>query len=335
MSNELDQEIIEEAKMFADSGMSKSELRKYLSNTNADLLCDERMLNQVIEFAFKEDSETSFLSLDDITDILQTFKSKLHNSRYKSISSFNGLRKGHVTSIMGYTGHGKTTYFYTLLIDIATSCKVLLYTTEETKKQAELKLNILAQKLLNIELAQKAISNIFILSDNDINLASTEKQTLECEFARIREELIKQKCFYFLFDNISTSFFSDFTPNMQKYAAKSIREIATDDNIGVLYLIHPKKGSGILTREIELDDVRGNVSFANMAEYTLILQTFYNIQPPKSFIKVAKARHHSKAQNRYYELNFEQYNEEFGFYTSDKEVSRAYFLECLDINKNN
>lgn len=152
---------------------------------------------------------------------------------------------------------------------------------------------------------------------------------------RIEEGILNRKPKIIFIDNITTSSVSDLSPREQRNAISGLRNLAQRYQIPIVLVAHPAKGSFHPGKELTQSDIRGNSSVMNMSSYIYVIQNCFNLSPIRTLLKVEKSRHHSEAQNTYYELFFKKLKNEQGFYERDETLCRSSFIQIIKENGKN
>jgi len=261
--------------------------------------------------AFLEDSE------------LEKTEKELNHQDFKSVfyhlNCHNGLRKGEVHLIIGPQGGSKSTLIKSWVLDlISNSKKTKIHCSEENWGKYVIGLNRVVRKSKpEAEDAEIALNRITGFSE--INM---DKEFRNNYWPLLKEKLIEDESEVFIIDNLTTSFLGMGTIPEQGKNAQNLKKIAEDLKIPVVVLCHTTKMANAETSVLRGEDVRGNASITNIASYSYVIQVLFHLTPTKTYLRVDKARYHSKANKKYFELIF---NEKYGVYTGD----RASSLESL------
>ena len=269
----------------------------------------------------------------DMDKINELNKKVIYPSRFLFLMCHYGLRVKELSVLLAPTGAGKSTLSKSITLEISENYPVLQYLTEEDPEMYGLLLNRTARKIYDGDKAARCLANIKTVSELEISYNGVGQQKVSEFKERIINYVKSNKVKAIIFDNFSTSVFSDVAPDIQAKAFKTLKEVAHSLNIAILVLIHPTKTASSTKHELCSEDIRGNSAIKNIASYIYILKNCFNLDPKRAFIKVEKARNHSRAAGKYFELEFEYLDQDLGYYKSDKFVSRDYALEFYKSNK--
>ena len=233
-------------------------------------------------------------------------------SRFKFINAHNGFRRGKMHVILGNPSSGKSTLTRSLMADAASNegVKILLHLSEETEIDYKTEIAKLGR-------VGDALANVDIVSE----LGYYKKS--QCVLTDL-EKLIKENEYDIVFlDNITTS--ATYKEYLQQEATQRIlKQIAIDWNIALIVVAHTGKEINSSTnRLINVNDVRGSRSLANLAEFWYTLQNFVESENIHPTVHLEKHRGYNPGCKFYY-LN---YNPKYMSYTGDNELNFEAFNE--------
>lgn len=228
------------------------------------------------------------------SDIIQFLSQYEHFSGYKSntFQFFNeklkGLRTGEFTILTGETGCGKTTFLTQLSLDFLEQRIPTLWGSFEIKndKLASLFLMQLAHK----DLRQKPINEIEYYSDQFEKLPLFllkfhGAQTIDDIMNSINFAVLNNDIQIIVLDNLQ--FMTGHNPKQNKFDIQDeiihkLRLFATDKNVHIFLVIHPKKTDEAL----RITSIFGTGKASQEADNIMIIQNFKGLR----IIEIAKNR---------------------------------------------
>lgn len=233
-------------------------------------------------------------------------------SRFKFINAHNGFRRGKMHVMLGNPSSGKSTLTRSLMADAAGNkgVKILLHLSEETEidYKAELsKLGKVGEALENVDI----VSELGYYKDSECILTDLEKLINENEYDIV------------FLDNITTSStYKDYL--QQEKTQKKLKQLAIDHNLALVIIAHTgKEINSSTSRLINVNDVRGSRSLANLAEFWYTLQNFVDGESIHPTVHIEKHRGYSPRCKFYYL----SYNKKYMSYTEDNELKFEAFNE--------
>lgn len=91
--------------------------------------------------------EGSYISPNEIDLANELNLSQDFFARYYSLLKHRGFRKGCLHTLVGFSGHGKSSLLRTWILDAASTGKVLVLLTEEDIKQYQIELNLICEEV--------------------------------------------------------------------------------------------------------------------------------------------------------------------------------------------
>jgi len=260
-------------------------------------------------------SESGLITKQDEFDAAMAKDIKLMNSSLNSLNDLGVAPIGELTTITGPKGNGKSAFVKTILTEACTqNVKTLIILSEEKILQYKMPIAEVIRRVTDKDTANNKLSHLTFTTmidykKNELNIES---------IITYLTEMIKVKNIEFIiFDNFTTSFFGQQSPEKQAIAISKFRKLASDNNIGLLIVFHTIKGANPYERLLDGEDVRGNATSTNTAACNYVLTTFFKCSPPRAFLHIDKARYNSKLNKTYWELNF---HNETGIYVEDIKV---------------
>jgi len=229
------------------------------------------------------------------------------------LNAHNGLRRKSMHLLLGTTGGGKSTMVRTLLRDIIFNPKndaqVSVWLSEEST--ADYKSQV-----------------AYGLPSHD-RLLKTQLMS-ELETQRVSELLFREWLDMFrpdvlIFDNITTSqLYNDKTAKEQAAFVMLIKKLTVEYNMATLLVAHTDaKATDTMGRLINLNDVRGSKSIANLVEFAYVLQRFEIGTNYFSSLRVEKHRS-QELKHKLFSLN---YNKELRSFVNDLPIQFEKFKE--------
>ena len=273
---------------------------------------------------------TAYLKKEERSEIKEILDSVKFPSRFNFLSDHKGLRTREISLLIAPKGGSKSTLVKTILSDLAASqkqCYVLL--SEEDPQSFLYALNQGFESMLSdASTSEKFLNNIFVQNQSEIPRGLTTSISGFINY--LREMVIALGIKAIIFDNISTSFLTRFRIDVQQQAIEELKELAIELDIAFLIVIHTAKGTNIQRNLFSGEDVRGNMASSNIASYIYALHTYFNCNPPRSFIYTDKARYHRQANKQVYELEFDN---KTGLFLKDKKSSYDTLLNMISNRK--
>jgi len=245
-----------------------------------------------------------------VLQVLREQQSVVHfESELKFIKQHNGLRPGEIHLILGPVGEGKTTLNRTIIIDFLVNNpteKILLWLSEETEAKYAAELS---RSLVN------HFERIEFVSERTMEGIDSEKTFFE----RMAQEIKSSGAKLVFFDNITTSKCYGNRKNAdQSRVADTFKKFAEKMDIAVMLIAHTKKGvhsgGGAL---IDSDDIRGDATIVNVAEFLYILQQFRCNDEKQGTIRITKHRGQDIENSTF----FLEYNRMGRFYCQARQVT--------------
>lgn len=232
------------------------------------------------------------------------------------LNAHNGLRRGSVHVILGTTGGGKSTLVRTLIRDLvftkSSDHHVAIWLSEEEVKDYR------AQAAYGMPSHDKLL-NTSALSELEID---------NCSEMYFFEWLEMIKPDVLIMDNITTSkFYNDRSvPDQGKFAMK-LKNMTKKLNMATIVIAHTDaKAHDSMGRLINLNDIRGSKSIANLCEFAYILQRFEVGETYFPTIRCVKHR----SQDLIHNLYFLEYDKRVRSFTGDKHLDFKKFKEMFN-----
>lgn len=303
-----------------------------ISHTKAIVLVDESttlkedelkpgQLGMIARYIYNNISLSSYMTPEETDKMIERNNLSTHPTSFGFLAAIHGLRKSNIHTILAESGDGKSTLAKKIAIDSANTGNTLLLLTEEETLQYQADLNNICQSLLPEDRAKEILDQVKVIKESQFILS--KHHCLKDWTDQVEKLIEREDIKTLIYDNVSTSIFSDKKPEEQSESFKALNNIAQKYEIPVVALIHPSKSG--FSKKLTQNDIRGNSTFKNTSSYIFILQTLETSSGKKSFIKIEKSRHHSSAKGEYHLLNYKSLNSDFGFYIDDKLSNRESF----------
>jgi ABC-type iron transport system FetAB ATPase subunit len=235
------------------------------------------------------------------------------HSQLNFLNAHNGLRRKSMHLLLGTTGGGKSTMVRTLLRDIIFNPKndtqLCVWLSEESSND------------YRSQVAYGLPSHDRLLKTQLFSELETEKLNEKT----FREWLDMFKPDVFIFDNITTSaLYNDKNAKEQASFVTMLKKLTVEYNMATILVAHTDaKATDTMGRLINLNDVRGSKSVANLVEFAYILQRFEIGTTYFSTIRVEKHR----SQELKHKLFSLQYNNQLRSFISDIPIQFEKFRE--------
>jgi ABC-type glutathione transport system ATPase component len=193
-----------------------------------------------------------------------------------------GLRKGRVHLVIGTSGGGKSTLMRTIMMDFLENNptkSICLWLSEESVEDLEDEMIDLPINHPNLDAVLHPYSEL-----------DESRGRLSC--VNINEYIKFNQNSLLIFDNITTSeLYEGKSFESQLSLIKSLKRIATNNDIPVIVVAHTSGDVGKYSKKlIDLNDIRGNKTLSNKAEFAYILQSFQIDNKKFQTIRVEKSR---------------------------------------------
>jgi len=262
-----------------------------------------------------------FMLDEDITRMDKTANAVDYPSRFNFLSDHNGLRRGEIHCLIAPKGGGKSSLVRGVMLEqLCAGKSVLCYLSEESCDRYMFEMNTIFKHKTDEE-RYAVLSNLTVFSE----LEMKTKNALE-EFKSIFNNFVEiKKPDLFIFDNLTTSAMCENLKD-ENDCFEFFKQNKSILNIPLLLVMHTKKGARPRDGFLDGEDVRGSAKKVNVGSYNYVLQTFFELENPRSFLSIDKARYHRKANKNVYELTFSQ---DGNIYKSDKKSSYDEVIETI------
>jgi len=227
----------------------------------------------------------------------------------------DGFRPGQLHLLLGSTSSGKSTLVRSILVDFISSNPdqgVFLYLTEETKHSFR---TAMAYDDHGMDL-----TNLEVYSEQDSE-ASAEKLLF------MLDEAAKSGTRFLIMDNITTcEFYNDRSYDKQSWLVKELKKNLQRNHISCLCIAHTATGAQASSKLIDGDDIRGNRSISNLAEYLYALQKFEKGKQIGQAIRLIKHRNHQPNEN----IFLLKFNKITKLFNQDLAISFEMFKEMFN-----
>ncbi len=253
----------------------------------------------------------------NIQELVRKNETVYIKSDFKFIKAHNGFRPGYTHVLLGMTSTGKTTLVRSILKDMYRAGRIFVWLSEESNES-------FAGSLATINRLENVNNIIF---ESEVTRQKIPIQQLKHE---LELELINSKAKIFLFDNITTSRlhlgqrFEEQSKNIMW-----LKELCIRLKIPFVILAHTKSGLD-KSRLLEPDDILGDKTLSNLAEYFYTIQRIVVRDKIFTLLHVNKSRYHDGA-GKIYKLVYDQAGR---YYSCDVEYDFEQFKKIYaDRNK--
>lgn len=239
-----------------------------------------------------------YLSNEDLRKSVEANEKVYFHSVYSIFSDHCGFRPCELHTVIGPKGGSKSTFVKSALFEQCCNGKTVgLYLSEEAPQNYVRDFNRI---LTDDEFGGRSIlKNIKIFSE----LTASEDQKNDF-WSNLDFWIVENGIEILFFDNFTTSYLSRQGIKKEAENITKLRMLAHEKKIPIISVHHTQKGTNVRNKIIDGDDTRGNATAVNMGGYNYVVTTIFDVDPPKTFVLVDKARYHSKSNKQYYEMTF-------------------------------
>ena len=258
---------------------------------------------------------SGYLDKENRQRVKKTLYAEKFKSNLKVFSDHDGFIDGELHTLIGKKGAGKSTWCKTILAELLyNSQDVFLYISEERKDKYLLNLNENMMRIYNDEEKVSSIADsLTVFSEVD-----QEQPTIEQVFELIKHGVEMSNSKIAIVDNFTTSFMSELPIAQQSKILRAFKSLADMLNIPIFMFFHTSKLSDV--KSLDGDNVRGSGTAINIGSYNYVISQHKDGVDLRNFIYTEKARYHSNANKRFYEMT---YNPKVGLFTGCKD----YYIE--------
>jgi KaiC/GvpD/RAD55 family RecA-like ATPase len=205
--------------------------------------------------------ESAFQDKDEIDARVQVSQHNDWPSNFKFLNAYNGWRKGFAHLFIGNTHAGKSTFVRSIILDacLRPDARISLFLSEESGSDFKTEMAFLGR-----EIEQLKRVTIYSEQDNDEDLPLVE---MVKEFCRVTEPDL------FILDNITTSAsYNNASPAQQSAICQKLKRYFSREGIPWVVFAHTAKGVDLSRRLVTVDNIRGNATIGNDAQFTAGLQ---------------------------------------------------------------
>lgn len=246
-------------------------------------------------------------------------------SNLRCFSDHKGLRRGEIHTVIGPKGGGKSTFIKTMIIEMLMNNKnVFCFLSEE--KTEIYKMPIYRAFMNATKCEDRTNSYLHRLVLQTQYKLERSQRSLDNFLSQLEIYIRELNLDGIVFDNFTTSFLGDLSPQEQSRAIAKMKELAIKYNLPVVLVIHTAKGTNISKDLIDGENVRGSATSVNMGSYNYIISAFFRIKPVRVFITIDKARYHKESNKAVYEL---YYDSELEIFTRDQKSNYDQIMEII------
>lgn len=237
-------------------------------------------------------------------------------SRLGFLNAHNGLRKGCLHLILGTTGGGKSTLIRTILRDAIfnphNDMQTNLLLSEETVKAYK------AQVAFGMPSHERLLSTACMSELEMKGNVRSKKATIE-EWLRFYQPEL------FIYDNVTTSIgYNDRQAREQAEYITWLKELTTELGMATVLVAHTDaNATDSMGRLMNVNDIRGSKTIANLVEFAYILQRFEIDQDFYPTLRVVKHREQELLHSMY----FLQYDRRLRSFSGDIAIEFKKFKE--------
>lgn len=310
-------------------------LRQYKDKKKINSKTKENIMNKFKKPSFHLPLET-LRTTDEVSkpnyfnhkQSLQEEKISL-DTKINFMKEVDAFTLGNLNLIVGRTGKGKTDLAITMVADnLIKGHAVAIYISEglisDYYKQLEL---LLKTKLKEESVIDSYMSKLMILSPLEHPTNSVLEYDSWCK--KLFSILKDNKVQLLYFDNLTTSSFSNSTPEIESGFLRSLATEAKKYQICVTGLIHTTKTLNPFS-EIKIEDIRGNSANSNLATNIFAFNNFDRLDKGSRIIKLIKSRDYGEKVGFSFDLTYKKLKFR-GFYGKTSKISEIasnrYFLQ--------
>lgn len=246
----------------------------------------------------------SLMKIDDFENIKSEKNICFFPTRFNFLKMQNGLRPKYMHVLIGQTGMGKSTLVRSIALDCCRdpNFKALIWLTEETSSDYTYELNYQTHE-------KQLLLNMHVVSELDFTHPPND---IDSYLRLIEHTVIESKCSVLFFDNFTTSrIIQNLGIKAEGDLATRLRVLAMKLQIALVVVAHTRKGTMNGPRTIlTSDDVRGNATLVNTAQFIYVLQPIFDKTSRVDYVFVNKARgypNHMKNFALRYDIDLKTY----------------------------
>lgn len=234
------------------------------------------------------------------------------------LKEHNGLRPGCLHLVIGTTSGGKSTLVRTMIKDILTnnqSADVLLWLSEESTEEAR-------KEMVSVNLDDFQARCVTVISEQEYSLSDTSIFRME-----MIETIAREKPEVVILDNLTTSnCYNDLRPKQQSEMVAGLKVLAQEHQFALVIIAHTNANVDLnCNRMINMNDIRGNKSVVNLAQYCYIMQSLKLRGDLIGTITISKSREYN-IKNHLFRLVF---NSSTRLFDSDRAIDFNTYKELF------
>lgn len=259
--------------------------------------------------------ETAFQDKDEMEVRRDLANTNDWPSRFKFINVYNGYRPGFAHLFIGNTHVGKSTFVRSLLLDAALrpDAKILLYLSEESASDFKTELAFLGKQIDDFK-------KVTIYSEQDNDPGQDTVAVMKSLVYQVEPNLV-------FFDNLTTcSEYNTGNPSQQANLTQKLKRFFYAESIPWVVFAHTAKGASSPRKLVEPDDIRGNQTLANEAQFCAGINKIEDADGAiTSVLRILKSRGQT-VLDRIYTMD---YNPRMRIYTGDYKCNAETLKEWL------
>ena len=232
---------------------------------------------------------------EEKAELLKHNSTTFFDTSFAYLKQHLGHRPGKMHLYIGPSGAGKSTLMRSLLIDLMESTphprKVLVWLSEESIN--DFKMELARSKYDD----QLKLAHVTVVSELELPETVFDTEMYFNELCREHEVVI--------YDNITTSQMC-MSKNFQQQSEffHRIKKTASAANAALIIFAHTKKDAIQKNKILSIEDIRGNSTIVNLAEFCYVMQQFNVNDEVVSTIRILKHRGFSNVVEKIFKFYF-------------------------------
>jgi hypothetical protein len=271
---------------------------------------------------FGEGIQSGYLGPEEARKLIEDADRIKRGSWFSFLRNHNGLRPGKVHLLIGCAGAGKSTLVRAMILESLYFCQLAQTQTDE---------NLAVFLILSEEERDEFLTELYRCSPKKpetfkfLKIISEQESNVSDPIGKLAEAASVYTPYVVYYDNITTSkTYENRRPEEQFGTATMLKTYAKAFQVPLVLVAHTRSEiSENITRLISAEDIRGNKSIVNLAEFAYVLQRFHTPGAIFPTLRIVKHRGQDPSEKMFY-LEF---NKERRIISGDKSIPFHEFKE--------